>query len=397
MASPMLKNAGGVSIIENDNGLTLIWPEGFSRFFHYIWLRNCCCCKHCGSTYLGTSTLQPSDVPLDIRPSHVTDCNDGHLEITWSEDGHRSRYLFSWLRDNAYHDEDRLCRKHRPVLWNGAISSEPPAVDFEQAGNSVESRLDFLRKLRDYGFVIVRNGPQRTGSVEVVSGLVGNLADAAYGKIFDLNPDKNKVTFGNTMNFVPPHTDEAYLASPPGINVLHCVRPADHGGESILVDGFYLAGQLRKHSPAHFETLATVSQPFHRIVPDDGVYQYVCAKVFTLDDEDEVVGFRYHTRALAPLNVSPERVVRLHAANSALSRLMLDPANQACFKLAAGEAVFFDNHRVMHARKAFDDPRRHMQICNVSRENFHLKLRMTAHRAGHATEADQVLGAGVAG
>jgi gamma-butyrobetaine dioxygenase len=395
-ASAAQKDAN-LTIDQQDEGLTVTWPDGSSRFFHYVWLRTCCFCTQCGSTYTGTWTMQPSDVPLDIKPLQVDNQDNENLVITWPTDGHRSTYTFSWLLENAYQKQDRIGRKHHPILWHSNISTRPPSIDFGQAKNSAEGLLELLRQLRDYGFVVVRNGPKKTGGAEIVANLIGELADAAYGKLFDLSPGKNQVTFGNTMNAVPPHTDEAYLYSPPGVNILHCVRPVDEGGESVLVDGFYLANQMREHHPAEFETLTTHSYPFHRIVPDDGVYQRLRAKVITLDDDGDVAGFRYHTRTLAPLDVVPEKVARLHAATSKLSHLMLEPANQACFKLDAGEAVLFDNHRVMHARKAFNDPNRHLQICNISREAFHLKLRLTAYKTGHTAEADQILSAGVSG
>ena len=76
---------------------------------------------------------------------------------------------------------------------------------------------------------------------------------------------------------------------------------------------------------------------------------------------------------------------------------MLDEGNQARFKLEPGDTVLFDNHRVKHSRLGFSDPNRHMQICNVSRERFHQKLRFTAHHLGCRDEANQILAAGVAG
>ena len=100
---------------------------------------------------------------------------------------------------------------------------------------------------------------------------------------------------------------------------------------------------------------------------------------------------------MAPIDVPGALARRLHGANHALSALMLDESNQLSFQLAAGDAVFFDNHRVMHSRTGFDDPERHLRICNVSREQFHQALRLLAHRLGFHDEAGQNLPAGVSG
>ena len=55
----------------------------------------------------------------------------------------------------------------------------------------------------------------------------------------------------------------------------------------------------------------------------------------------------------------------------------------------------FDNHRVLHARAEFRDPRRFLQICNVGRETFHERLRLLAAELGYEDEANQVLASGM--
>ena len=75
---------------------------------------------------------------------------------------------------------------------------------------------------------------------------------------------------------------------------------------------------------------------------------------------------------------------------------MLSPSNQIEIALKAGDSVLVDNHRVLHARTAFSDTDRFVQICNVSREDFHNRLRLLARKLGHVDEANQILSAGVA-
>ena len=70
-------------------------------------------------------------------------------------------------------------------------------------------------------------------------------------------------------------------------------------------------------------------------------------------------------------------------------------SNQVRFVLQAGEAVIFDNHRVLHARGSFSNPSRFLQLCNVSREGFHERLRLLALQLGHHAEAHQTLSGGV--
>ena len=378
------------------NGLLLFWSDGHSAFFHHIWLRDCCYCALCGDSFASKRFFLPSDAPLDSVPGNAGLTEDGALEVLWRPDGHRSRYEAEFLRRFDYSEVALAHRRHCPKLWDASIAEALPVADFEAVRDDEEAALDLLRKLRDFGFVLVRGGPREPDGIRAHADLVGEMAEATYGQIFDLSTKASVQTLGNTMLKVPPHTDEAYRAVPPGILVLFCVRPAASGGESVLVDGFQIADKLRQEDPEAFALLARVRQPFHRI-HDGRVDQRTRAPVLVLDDRGELVGFRFHTRTAAPLDLPSELVEPVYAANHRLSALMTAPENQLRFTLGSGEAVLFDNHRVMHSRRPFDDPRRFLRICNVSRESFHQRLRLLAAQQGYPAEADQVLAAGVTG
>ena len=90
--------------------------------------------------------------------------------------------------------------------------------------------------------------------------------------------------------------------------MLYCIQPAGDGGESVLVDGFRLAEELRKTDPGAFELLATQPQVFHRVVPEDGVYQITRARVLSLDESGNIVGFRFHTRNITLFELPEDKV-----------------------------------------------------------------------------------------
>ena len=341
-------------------------------------------------------SILPSDAPLNTAPESATLTEDGGLEILWRPDGHLSYYEAGFLRRFDYSQPNRAQRRHRPTLWDAGIAEDLPQADFRAVREDQEAALDLLRKVRDFGFVLVRGGPREPDGIVAHAALVGEMGEAAYGQIFDLSTKASVQTLGNTMLAVPPHTDEAYRAVPPGILVLFCVRPALAGGETVLVDGFQIAETLRREDPEAFALLARVRQPFHRI-HDGTIDQRTRAPVLVLDDAGALVGFRFHTRTAAPLDLPAELIEPVYAANHRLSALMTAAENQVRFSLAPGEAVLFDNHRVMHSRRPFDDPERFLRICNVSRDSFHQRLRLLATELGYPEEADQVLAAGVTG
>lgn len=377
------------------NGLTLTWSDGHVSFFHFVWLRDVCHCPLCGNCYDSNRLLLPSDVSMNVRPEEVAVGAGEKLVIRWAGDGHQSEYDADWLRRHCYDDESRNERRHVPILWDADICKSLPEVEYSDALQSDAGRLNLFRKLRDFGFVIVRNGPSEPGSVVEVAGMVGALGDAAYSKVFDLTPKSKIRTAGNSTRMVPPHTDEAFRLTPPGINVLSCVRPADDGGDTILVDGFHIANILRDENPVGFGLLAKYASTYVR-QHEGTLDQRARTRVIALDDGGQVSGIRLHTRASGPLDLPVKVVEPYYAAYRRLSELMMSPANQARLRLNAGDTAFFDNHRALHARTHFTDPERFLQICNVSREGFHENLRLLLQKLGHAYEADHFLPAGMA-
>ncbi|MEM7293635.1 MAG: TauD/TfdA family dioxygenase [Pseudomonadota bacterium] len=393
----MNRTSASCDCIREDDGLRLHWRDGHESFFHFVWLRDCCYCETCGDSYSSNRFLQPCDVALDSQPDSVV-VDNAELQIVWRDEQHHSTYSLDWLRDHCYSKVARESRIHRPIFWDASIADHLPEVQFEAACQDAGG-LELCRKLRDYGFVVVRNGPAKVSGTETIAQLIGEVTDSAYGKFFDLSPKSTIKTLGNTLHPVQPHTDEAYRHNPTGVNVLHCLRPADEGGESVLVDGFYLGDCLRSANPDSFRLLVEYPQSFNRVTHggDHPIHQCTRAPVYTVDENDNIVGFRFHTRSTGPLDVPADAFLGVYAANRTLSEMMLEAENQAVFRLEAGDAVMFDNQRVMHSRRGFSDHQRKLRICNVTGEQFHERLRMLAYRLGFAEESQQILAAGVCG
>lgn len=378
---------------EAGTGLHITWTDGFQSFFHFIWLRDCCHCADCGDCYSSKRFLVPCDLDLNVRPGAVDIAPDGKLAITWAPDNHQSAYDSAWLRHNSYDAEIRQTRRHKPTLWDSTVSSDLPSVDYQTAVRDEATRLTLYRKLRDYGFVVLCGGPAEPDSVAEVASLVGDLGESAYDKIFDLSPSSKVRTMGNTTRPVPPHTDEPFRYSPPGVMVLGCVRMADDGGDTVLVDGFHLAEIMRNDHPEQFELLCNLSQTFIRR-HNGSLDQETRVPMFATDDEGEVCGVRIHTRSAGPLDLPVEQVEPYYAAHHRLTQLMMADENQLHIRLQPGYAVLFDNHRILHARTHFTDPNRFLQICSVPREQFHECLRLLLAEQGYVNEARMVLPAG---
>ena len=379
-------------VTQNESTLVIEWANGETSGFHHAWLRDCCYCEICGDCYSSLRNYVPDLDNLNAFPRHFSFEPD-ELRVEWAADGHRSTYAADWLHANRYDDAARRARHIDYVHWDGSTGISALEFDFDQATREESTRLSLQRQLITHGLVILRGGPAESGGVLRFAELFGEVAESAYGAVFDLAPSNKVGTAGTTLKAVPPHSDEAFVYAPPGIEALACIRPADDGGDSIMVDGIGIAEKLRLEDPVAFNLLARWNHHYVRVHPGQ-LDQRARVPVISLDDDGEVSGIRLHTRASAPLDL-PESVMPGYlAAYHRLCAMMMAPENQLRLRLAAGDAVVFDNHRALHARTAFSDRQRFMQICGVTREKFHESFRLLAARLGDIESSNLVLRAG---
>ena len=126
------------------------------------------------------------------------------------------------------------------------------------------------------------------------------------------------------------------------------------GGTSIFVDAVHVASELRKRDPAAFDVLASTPVAFQYI--NDGHHLYRVHKTI------EVSGNISHTSPISFINYSPPfqaplpRHIPLPQFVPALKTfadMLEEPTVRFEYLLKEGDAVLFDNRRVLHARTAF--------------------------------------------
>jgi alpha-ketoglutarate-dependent taurine dioxygenase len=130
-----------------------------------------------------------------------------------------------------------------------------------------------------------------------------------------------------------------------------------HGGTSLFVDAFAAAETLRTTHPADFTRLATTPVPFHYIT--DGRHLHYARPTIILDpagsgdgaEHPRVTAVSYSPPFQAPLprDTPPE----FYDALARFARLVEAHTAVYSHQLREGEAVVFDNRRMLHARTAF--------------------------------------------
>jgi len=370
--------------------LVVHWGDGHSSRYPAIALRATCRCAACGTYETAIRPLRLTDIPPDIAIAQARHEADGSVAVTWA-DGHESRYPADWLRATCTAPAERARRRWRPLLWGKEIEGRVPEADWQACRGDEAARLAMLETLRDRGFVLLRGVPAEAEATAEIAALAGPLKVTNYGSIYDFRYNPKALVYGDLNVALNPHTDEPYRQATPSVTVFHFVQAATQGGQSTLTDAFRIGAELRARDPEAFGLLASRRVTFHRRLHEQDKDFRMRAPLFSLDEEGEIAGFRLLDRAVGPLDLPEHEIEPYYAALRLLLEALYDEANQVTIPVASGEALFFNNQRVLHGRKAFDtDGRRFMRTCHVDIDEFNSTLRRLGDRLGRES-VDMVL------
>lgn len=321
--------------------------------FHYRWLRHNCDRERHPRT--GERTLCSSELPDDVRPRDAHVDND-RLVIVWEPDGHESVYPVAWLDAHAY-ARDRV--DHPPPSDLARVTVHAPE------GLTPSVFDEAVARTRIEGAALVRRGSAVTGAPEdetesIIAALAARglaIIGTHFGRIEDLRTDnttnQNTDQLGYTDAGVELHTDQPFLENPPRYQLLQSIRAADEGGENFVVDGRAAARHLREIDRGAWEALTRTPVRFHR--KQSAFESVVDAPVLRDDDRGFMIRYSYFT--LAPFARPFDEMEGWYRAYDRFARLVRDPRHQYRFRLAPGDVLLYDNHRMLHARTSFRGPR----------------------------------------
>jgi len=364
-----------------EEGVTLRWSDGARSRFHALWLRDNCPSGGDKRTAIRTFSVVDLDPDLSVVDAYPNDA--GELEIEFSDE-HVSMFDFDWLRSHSYESHDRRSRMAQRSAFRAGESL--PTVAFPDPGT--EGHLELLDAVNDYGVVIVEGVPGNIEGSEALAALVGRVRETDFGRLFDIVVEPDVWELSQSGLALDPHTDDPYRYTPSGCSFLHCIE-AVNGGDSLLVDGFAIAEDLRDDDPDAFDLLAETAVPFMRhrsesVDQGEDVHLVANAPVISLDRDHEVCGIRFHERSMAPLDVDPMMMGRYYKAFIRFAKMVNDPSRAVQLRLQPGQAVVYDNQRVLHGRSAFtmDGGRRHLRLGTIDRDQFHSRLRRLREEHG---------------
>jgi gamma-butyrobetaine dioxygenase len=349
---------------QNDEGLELE-ANGYTLHFPAVWLRDNCPCAECLDPGSGQKLKDITELPAGLAISAAEEAGES-VVVTYAPDGHRSAFSRSWLAAFAPGENGDRRTEDDKELWLPAdLASRAgslPEASWPHYRAEPADRVRALDAVLRWGLVLLHDVPAEPGMVLQVAASFGFVRETNYGRLFDVRVEPRPGNLAYTSRRILPHTDNPYRDPVPTVQLLHCLRTADAGGETGLVDGFAAARELRATDREAFDLIAGTPVPFGYI--DKSAELRASQPLIQLDPRGRVRGVRFNNRSVRPLRLPYAEITAFYAAYRRWAELLARPERQLNLRLAPGDCLIFDNTRILHARTAFSvTGGRHLQGC----------------------------------
>jgi len=387
--------------LAGDGRLRVRWDDGEERAFHLCWLRDNCRCERCCS-----SSGQKVNRTVDDHTASAVNLISAEVEadalrLRWSDHDQNAapvEYDSHWLRKFAYStpviEDETAARQARFAMAPRDLSKgdlqQLPQVTLERISSGDEGVFEWMSKMNESGFCMVRNCGTEDGTVERVANLIGPVSHTIYGDTFDVKATPKPINIAYTDSALEPHMDLAYFESPPGVQMLHCIRfdSGVRGGDSTLIDGHAVAEEFQQRHPEAFRTLSQIPATFQKDHMDRAhpIKMFYQRPHITTNYLDQVTAVYWSPPFEGPLRVKEEFVEPYYKAYNAFRAMLLSDEmwdKYGCvFRLAPGDLLVFNNRRMLHGRNAFTSEAgtRHLQGCYLDVDTYLNKYRVLADR-----------------
>ncbi|CAH2326152.1 gamma-butyrobetaine dioxygenase [Pelobates cultripes] len=249
-------------------------------------------------------------------------------------------------------------------LWGCGL--QIPTLNYESVLHNDQSAYNWLCALKKVGIVLLEGAPVKQGELVTLGKRIGYMRHTFYGYTWQVQDkiDANNVAY--TSGKLSLHTDYPALQYPPGVQFLHCLKQAETGGESEMVDGFHICHKLREQNPKAFNILTSTQVDFTDIGTDYCDFSLQSKqRIIELDQNGGLlrINFNNATRD-SVFDIPAEDVQPFYSSLKEFVNLMNKPENTLSFKMKPGQVVTFDNWRILHGRKKYQsggDVSRHLE------------------------------------
>ncbi len=369
-------NRGVIDGVEISARCLLVhWTDGSVSTYPWAWIRDH---SHDPATLHPTTRQRQialADIDPGLRAAAVEIVAD-QVIVTWTTDVPPTTIPIGFLhRHRAPAPADPTVRTE-PTLWDAdTIIDQWPTVEHDAVMSSDDAVRSWLDHVATYGFCTVVGTPPTAAATEALLRRVGYVRETIFGGMWDFQADLSKADTAYTNLELLPHTDGTYSHDAPGLQLLHCLAFDGTGGESTMVDGFRIADEMRRSAPELYDVLATVVIPGHYL--GDGAHLMAARPVLRHDGFGQLVQVSFNNADRAPLLLPPDEMGAVYRALREFEALANDLRLQWRRVNPPGEAMLFDNWRVLHGRTAYTG---HRHLCGgyVNREDYESRRRVLA-------------------
>lgn len=360
-----------------DEELVLRWQDGSESHFPWFWLRD----HGQDPDSLDPKTLQRRvdtfslDEALRGCGTEILDAGRS-LAITWENGSSASLYPADFLASMAGSatGEADLRRRLPQRLWSGKAPLGPcqplPYAAFMESDAGLRRGLETVWQ---NGFVVIEGAPTDEEAARKLFGRFGYIRETIFGGLWSLSAEfTGHEDTAYTTQYLEPHTDSTYSHDAPGLQGFLCQVFDGEGGESILVDGFALAEEMRREAPEMFRILTEVVVPGRYIEP--GVHLRAERPAFRVDEAGTLKQVSFNNYDRAPFLLPPERMKAFYRAYKDFHARVIARDNWLTVPLRPGMALIFDNWRLLHGRMGYSG-KRVFCGCYHNHEDFESALR----------------------
>ena len=356
-----------------DDGLQVTWGDGARSCYPWLWLRDHAHDEATRHPVTQQRLIETASLPAGLRAAAVARV-DGDLRITWAGADEPSHLPIQFL--HRFRSPGRADNGAVPVAvrWDAStIADASWRVEHDRVMDGDDGLRDWLATVATWGFAVVTGTPPTAEATERLLRRVGYVRETIFGGFWEFTADLKMADLAYTNAYLPAHTDGTYSHDAPGAQMLHCLHFDGTGGESTIVDGFAIAEVLRTEAPEQFALLSQVAIPGQYI--GDGSHLMASRPVFRHDHRGDLVQVSYNNADRAPFLLPPDEMTALYAALRAFDDLANHPSMQWVHVLRPGEALLFDNWRVLHGRGSYTGRR---TLCGgyLNREDVESRLRL---------------------
>ncbi|MEO8363098.1 MAG: TauD/TfdA family dioxygenase [Ilumatobacteraceae bacterium] len=289
---------------------------------------------------------------------------DGDLvQVTWSDHSEPGQFPTRLLAQVA-----------------GLGNMESPSNDrsrritFDEVVSTDQGLSTWLNDVANFGYGLVHDTPQSSTGFETLARRIGYPRQTIFGDIWNLSSEVMEHSdSAYSRTFLEPHTDGTYSRDAPGLQMFCCLEREGSGGESVLVDGLATAEQLRRTDNAAFEILTRIDVRSHYVEP--GIHLSAQRPVIRLNRVGRVEQISFNNYDRAPFRLSLSEENDFYSAYSKFHELLNDRNSWTVLRLEPGDALLFDNWRMLHGRMEYFGKRVFVG-CYHNREDFESRRRV---------------------